>query len=127
MKRGRNLNIEDKIAIAVNALSDKKAKEINCTEIAELTSLADYFLMATATSSTHVKALADEVDFKLSEAGEQPRSVEGRTTDWILLDYGDLIVHIFGKNSREFYALDKMWSDGKPVDINKFLSEGENQ
>ena len=121
------MEAEKILQIAANALNEKKAKEINCTEIAELTSLADYFLMATATSSTHVKALADEVDFKLSEAGEQPRSVEGRTTDWILLDYGDLIVHIFGKNSREFYALDKMWSDGKPVDINKFLSEGENQ
>lgn len=103
------------------ALADKKAKEIACTEIAELTSLADCFLMATATSSTHVKALADEVDFKLSEAGEQPRSIEGRSTDWILLDYGDLIVHIFGKNSREFYALDKMWSDGTPIDIEQYL------
>ena len=119
------MNIEEKIKIAVMALADKKAKEIACTEIAELTSLADCFLMATATSSTHVKALADEVDFKLCEAGEQPRSVEGRSTDWILLDYGDLIVHIFGRNSREFYALDKMWSDGKPVDIEKYLAGEE--
>ena len=119
------MNIEEKIKIAVMALADKKAKEIACTEIAELTSLADCFLMATATSSTHVKALADEVDFKLLEAGEQPRSVEGRSTDWILLDYGDLIVHIFGRNSREFYALDKMWSDGKPVDIEKYLAGEE--
>ena len=119
------MNIEEKIKIAVMALADKKAKEIACTEIAELTSLADCFLMATATSSTHVKALADEVDFKLSEAGEQPRSVEGRSTDWILLDYGDLIVHVFGRNSREFYALDKMWSDGKPVDIEKYLAGEE--
>ena len=103
------------------ALADKKAKEVACTEIGELTSLADCFLMATATSSTHVKALADEVDFKLSEAGERPRSIEGRSTDWILLDYGDLIVHIFGKNSREFYALDKMWSDGTPIDIEQYL------
>lgn len=125
MKRGYKLKLEEKIKIAVLALADKKAKEINCTEIGELTSLADCFLMATATSSTHVKALADEVDFKLGEAGEQPRNIEGRSTDWILLDYGDLIVHIFGKNSREFYSLDKMWSDGIPVDIEKYLAGEE--
>ena len=119
------MKLEDKIKIAVLALADKKAQEINCTEIGELTSLADCFLMATATSSTHVKALADEVDFKLGEAGEQPRNIEGRSTDWILLDYGELIVHIFGRNAREFYSLDKMWSDGTPVDIEKYLAGEE--
>lgn len=119
------MKLEDKIKVAVLALADKKAKEVVCTEVSELTSLADCFIMATATSSTHVKALADEVDYKLGEAGEQPRNVEGRATDWILLDYGDLIVHVFGKNAREFYALDKMWSDGTPVDIEKYLEGSE--
>ena len=57
----------------------------------------------------------------------EPRSIEGRATDWILLDYGDLIVHVFGKNAREFYALDKMWSDGTPIDIERYLVGGEDK
>ena len=105
---------------------DKKAAEIICTEVGEITVLADYFLMATATSSTHVKALAEEVEYKLEQAGEKNVKVEGRATDWILIDLGDVIIHVFGRQSREFYALDKMWSDGKQVDINKYLNEGEN-
>lgn len=117
---------EQKIEIAVKALADKKAAEIICTEVGEITVLADYFLMATATSSTHVKALAEEVEYKLEQAGEKNIKVEGRATDWILIDLGDVIVHVFGRQSREFYALDKMWSDGKQVDINKYLNEGEN-
>ena len=104
---------EQKIEIAVKALADKKAAEIICTEVGEITVLADYFLMATATSSTHVKALAEEVEYKLEQAGEKNVKVEGRATDWILIDLGDVIVHVFGRQSREFYALDKMWSDGK--------------
>ncbi len=120
------MNTLEKIEIAVKALAEKKAKEVVCTEIGELTALTDCFLMATATSSTHVRALAEEVEYQLEQAGERPKNIEGRSTDWILLDYGDLIVHIFGKTAREFYGLDKMWSDGNPIDIEKYLNnDGE--
>ena len=108
---------EKKIEIAAKALFDKKALDVSCVKVSELTSLSEYFLMASATSSTHVHALADEVDFVLSKAGLEPKSKEGRATDWVLLDYGDLIVHVFSANARAFYGLDKMWSDGTPVDL----------
>lgn len=115
---------ETKIEIAAKALYQKKAVDLSCVAVGELTALTEYFLMATATSSTHVHALADEVEHKLREAGEEPRHIEGRATDWLLLDYGDLIIHIFGRQSREFYGLDKMWSDGDPVDLSKYEQEG---
>lgn len=107
--------------VAANALNQKKAKELNLIEVKNLTSIADYFLLATATSSTHVKALADEVEEKLSEIGIEPSHIEGKATDWILLDYGDVVIHIFGKQSREFYALDRMWNDAQEIDLTEIL------
>jgi ribosome-associated protein len=118
------LTAEQKISIALKALSEKKAEELFCVEVAELTSLTEYFIMATAGSSTHVKSLAEEAEFKLEQQGCKPKSVEGRATDWILLDYGDLIIHIFGRKSKEFYALDKMWSDGNIIDVEKMIESG---
>ena len=111
---------------ALRALDDKKALELAAVEISELTTIADAFVMATATSSTHVRALADAVEEKLSALGVEPHHIEGRATDWILLDYGCLVVHIFGKKSREFYALDHMWDDGTPIDVSQLLAE-ENE
>lgn len=112
---------------AANALNEKKAKEINAVKIGDLTVLAEYFLMCTATSSTHVHALCDEVEEKLEEAGVKPHHIEGRTTGWIVLDYGSVIVHIFSRNDREFYGLDKMWSDGEAVDMSEILTGSEEE
>lgn len=112
---------------AANALNEKKAKEINAVKIGDLTVLAEYFLMCTATSSTHVRALCDEVEEKLEEAGVNPHHIEGRTTGWIVLDYGTVIVHIFSRNDREFYGLDKMWSDGEAVDMSEILTGSEEE
>ena len=110
------------IEIAVNALNDKKAKEISAIEVGELTLIAEYFILATATSSAHVRALADIVEEKLSEAGIEPDHIEGKATGWILLDYCGVVVHIFTKDTREFYNLDKLWSDGKQIDLDKILT-----
>ncbi|MBR2489622.1 MAG: ribosome silencing factor [Clostridia bacterium] len=115
----------DIIKIAANALNEKKAKEISAVKIADLTVLCEYFLICTATSSTHVRALCDEVEDKLEENGIKPHHIEGRATGWIALDYGSVIIHIFGKNEREFYGLDKMWSDGEPLDMNDILTVAE--
>ena len=115
----------DILKIAANALNSKKARELNAVKVADLTVLAEYFLMCTATSSTHVRALADEVEEKLSEAGVQPHHIEGKTTGWIVLDYGSVIIHVFSRDQREFYALDKMWSDGEQVELNGILEESE--
>ena len=107
------------LKIAANALNEKKAKELAAVKIDKLTVIAEYFLMCTATSSTHVRALADEVEEKLSEAGVQPHHIEGKATGWIVLDY------VFSRDQREFYALDKMWSDGEQVDLSELLTEVE--
>lgn len=115
----------DIIKIVANALNEKKAKEISAVKIADLTVLCEYFLICTATSSTHVRALCDEVEDKLAESGVNPHHIEGRATGWIALDYGSVIIHIFGKNEREFYGLDKMWSDGEPLDMNDILTVAE--
>ena len=115
----------DEAILAAKALSSKKGLDIQIIKIADVSVLADYMVIATGTSSTHVKALADEVEEKLGEAGVQPHHIEGKTTGWIVLDYGSVIVHVFSRDQREFYALDKMWSDGEQVDLSKLLTEVE--
>ncbi len=112
------------LKIAANALNDKKALNIKAIKIGDLTVLCDYFLLATATSSTHVRSLSEEVEFKLSETGVEPLRVEGKSTGWILLDYGSVIVHVFTRESREFYGLDQMWADGEETELENMLSLG---
>lgn len=92
-------------------LEDKKALAIETIEIAQKTILADYFVIASGTSVTHVKALADEVAFQLKEKESlMPKRVEGESTArWILMDYGDVVVHIFHPEERDFYSLEKLW------------------
>ncbi len=109
------------IAIAANALNEKKGRDIAAIKISDLTVLADYFLLCTANSSTQVRALCDEVEEKLEEAGVRPHHIEGKATGWVALDYGSVIIHVFGRNEREFYDLDKMWSDGELIDLDKIL------
>ncbi len=111
--------------IASNALNNKKARNLSALKIDDLTTLADYFLIATATSSTHVRALADEVEEKLKEQAILPHHIEGKTTGWIVLDYTSVIVHIFTPNEREFYNLDSMWSDAQAIDLTDILDEAE--
>ena len=104
--------------LAVQALSDKQASDIRLLQTTELTVLADYFLICTANSTPHVRTLYDEVDKRLSEAGLPPVRREGyRNSNWLLLDFGCLIVHIFQRETREFYNLERLWSDAKELDI----------
>ena len=110
------------IEIVVNALNDKKAKDITAIEIGELTVIGEYFIIATATSSTHVKALADFVEEKLSENGFEPDHIEGKATGWILLDYCGVIIHIFTRDTREYYDLDRIWDDGNKIDLDDILT-----
>ena len=113
---------ENKILyIAANALNEKKALDISAIKVGDLTVITDYFLMATATSSTHVHSLADEVEEKLAKEGILPRQIEGKATGWILLDYGQVIIHVFTQQMREFYNLEHLWSDGEKVDMDKIL------
>ena len=108
----------DQAVMAAKAISSKKGLDIQVIEIGDISVLADYMVIATGTSSTHVKALADEVEYKLDEAGISVSHIEGyRSNSWILLDYVDVIVNVFSDEAREFYDLDRLWQDGKPVDL----------
>ena len=109
------------LTVAANALNNKKARELAAIKIDSVSDLADYFLICTATSNTHVRALAVEVEEKLKAVGVLPDHIEGRSSDWILLDYGSLVVHVFGRQSREFYSLDRMWNDGEQIDLEQIL------
>ncbi|MCH5296234.1 MAG: ribosome silencing factor [Ruminococcus sp.] len=112
---------EQSILIA-KALSSKKGLDIQVIEISDVSVLADYMVIATGTSTTHVKALADEVEYKLDEAGLSVSHIEGyRSNTWILLDYIDVIVNVFSDEAREFYDLDRLWQDGKPVDLTNII------
>ncbi len=110
------LSPEQIAAIAVHALDEKKARDIRVLHTAEQTVLADYFVICNGTSSTHIKALVDEVDHQLSEAGEPPVRREGMRSDiWVLMDFGSVIVHIFTDEARKFYDLERLWSDAEAV------------
>ncbi len=113
--------------LAARALSDKKAKGIQALEIADLTTLADYFVIATGSSNTQINALVDNVEKVLAEeAGEQPLHREGyRGGTWVLLDYGCLAVHVFSAEVREFYGLERLWRDGKAVDLTGIVDAAE--
>lgn len=107
---------------AVQVLDEKKAMDLKLIKIGDISVLADYFVIATGTSSTHVKSLADEVEFKLKEQGAEPVHKEGyRSDSWILLDYSNVVVHVFTAESRSFYDLDRLWRDGESIDISGLL------
>lgn len=114
----------DTALLAVKALDGKKAADIQVIEISDISVLADYMVIATGSSSTHVKALADEVEYQLDQAGISVSHIEGyRSNTWILLDYIDVIVHVFDNGARAFYDLDRMWQDGKPLDLSDVVTE----
>lgn len=104
-------------AIAAKALETKKAKDVKVLKTADQTVLADYFVICNGTSSTHIKALVDEVDKELSLAGEPPIRREGLRSDiWVLMDFGCVIVHVFTDEARKFYNLERLWSDSEQID-----------
>lgn len=109
---------------AAKALNSKKGLDIKVIKIEDISVLADYMVIATGTSSTHVKSLADEVEYKLDKAGITVSHIEGyRSNSWILLDYVDVIVNVFSDEAREFYDLERLWRDGEDVDISEIVSE----
>ena len=104
--------------LAAKALDSKKGLDIKIIKIRGISSIADYFVIATGTSNTHVKALADEVEYQLDNNGISVSSVEGQRNDtWILLDYIDVIVHVFSEDAREYYNLERLWEDGEEVSL----------
>lgn len=113
----------EKARSIVKILDRKKALDITLIETKELTIVSDYFVIASGTSGTHVKSLADEVEDEMSKLGVEPDHIEGRATGWILLDYGSVLVHIFQPDTREYYNLERLWSDADKVDISDIITE----
>ncbi len=103
--------------IAIQVLEDKKGEDIRVIDISDLSVLADYFIIATGNNRTQVQAMADEVEQKLGRAGAVPRQIEGyQAANWVLLDFGDVIIHIFDAQNRLFYDLERIWKDGRQID-----------
>lgn len=102
--------------IAYAALEDKKGEDIRVIDISEISVVADYFIIANGTNPSQVQALVDNVEEKLKEADYQVKRIEGsRSSSWVLMDYSDIVVHVFDREDRLFYDLERIWSDGKEV------------
>lgn len=112
----------EEVKTIVQTLDAKKAGNIRVIRIGDITVLANYFVIAQGTSSTQVKTLADEVEFKMGEKGVQPKcSIKQQGTEWISIDYIDVVVHVFLKETREFYDLERLWQDGEEINYEEFL------
>jgi len=107
----------------VRVLDENKGMDIEALEITELTTVADYFVIVTGTSSTHVRALTEDVEDGISKLGVEPERIEGKATGWILMDYGTVIVHIFTADMREHFNLEHLWADAKNADISNIITE----
>lgn len=114
-----NMNTSKEMAkLAIEALEDKKAEDIKVIDISEVSVIADYFIIAGGSNASQIQALCDNVDEKLGRAGYHAKQTEGyESANWVLLDFGDIIVHIFDKENRLLYDLERIWRDGKAVDV----------
>lgn len=102
--------------LAVEALEDKKAVDVRILDIGQISTLADYFIIASGNNRNQVQAMADNVDEVLAKAGYQAKQTEGyRNANWILLDYGDVVIHLFDEENRLFYDLERIWRDGEEI------------
>ena len=118
--------MNEALRIAVNAADDKKANDLVILDISKITSFANYFLLCTGDSSRQMQAIADEVEKQLKASGIRPSHVEGyQNSEWILLDCMDLVVHIFSKNARAFYDLERLWRDAQKMDASLLIQKKE--
>lgn len=109
------------VKLAIEALEDKKAEDIKIIDIREISVLADYFIIAGGSNPSQIQALCDNVQEKLGRAGYPERQTEGyEAANWVLVDFGDVIVHIFDKENRLLYDLERLWRDGSQIDVEVF-------
>ena len=111
--------LDEEVKLALECASEKKAFQIAALDLREIASFAEFFLICSGANQRQVQAIADEIDEQLKkQLKSRPVRIEGyRTADWVLMDYGDFIVHIFEKNAREFYDLERLWRDAKKVEL----------
>ena len=111
---------KEMVRIACKALDEKKAHDIKIIDIHEVSVIADYFVIASGSNQNQVQAMVDNADEMLGRAGYEAKQIEGtRNSSWVLMDYGDIIIHIFSKEDRLFYDLERTWRDGKIIDVNE--------
>ena len=124
-EKGTNMTQQEILEIIVKALDSKRAEDIQVIGVKNLTILGDYFVIANGTSTTHTKTLADEVEYQMTKLGIEPLHREGRGngSNWIVLDYNDIIIHVFYKETRAFYQLERLWADGEKMDVTAWLKE----
>ena len=112
------MNTAELCKIAVEALEDRKAEDVKVIDIREISPIADYFIIANGTNQNQIQAMRDAADEALYKADLTVKQVEGnQNSTWILMDYGDIIIHIFSKEDRLFYDLERVWRDGKEIDV----------
>ena len=110
--------------IACKAIDDKKGQDIKIIDIHNVSVIADYFVIASGTNSNQDQAIVDNVEEQLGRAGFEAKQIEGnRNSSWILMDYGDVIVHVFDEENRLFYDLERIWRDGKVLEMDAFLEK----
>ncbi|WP_373598781.1 ribosome silencing factor [Paraclostridium bifermentans] len=110
--------VEQMVKVIYDAMDDKLGKDISIINVGAVSSLCDYFVIATAGSTRQVKAIADNIEDELTKLGIESRGKEGyETQEWILLDFGDIMVHVFNEENRAYYNLEKMWKDAPYVDV----------
>lgn len=115
----KNICENEAVNIAYSALDDKKAIDIKVINIENISVIADYFIITSGSNVNQVKALADNVQEELGKAGYDYKQIEGyNTANWILMDYGNIIIHIFNQDDRLFYDLERIWRDGKYIETN---------
>ena len=108
----------DIVKTAKTALEDRKAEDISIIDIREISTIADYFVIATGANQNQLNAMGDAVEEALGKLGVSLRHVEGtRSSSWILMDYRDVIVHLFSREDREFYDIERIWTDGKKIEV----------
>ena len=118
--------MNEALKIAVNAADDKKAHDLVVLDISKIASFANHFLLCSGDSSRQMQAIADEIERRLKAAGIRPSHVEGyQNSEWILMDYMDLVVHIFSRNARVFYDLERLWRDAKKMDVEVMIEKQE--
>lgn len=109
--------VKEMVAICCQALEDKKAIDLKVIDISKVTAIADYFIIASGTNTNQVQAMADNVDECMGKAGCMVKQMEGYNgASWILMDFSDIVVHIFDEENRKFYDLERIWRDGEVVD-----------
>jgi len=105
------------VKTAVSAIEDKKGEDIRVIDISKISVIADYFIIASGGNTVQTQAIVEEIQSRFTKAGREPKNIEGyRTGKWILLDYSDLVIHIFDRDDRRFYNLERIWTDGTVIE-----------